>query len=109
MCTRRYKSLEQDLDTFIKAQLVLFHKQGIDNGSIRRLQVGFEAPSIFKATRFACRYLRGRGGNSGIRVIYAYSQQKDSIVFIEMYFKGDKANEDRKRIAKYFGATPSTE
>jgi hypothetical protein len=39
---------------------------------------------------------------SGIRIIYAYYEKEDVIEFIEIYFKGDKANEDKKRIIKYY-------
>ncbi len=39
---------------------------------------------------------------SGIRIIYAYYESEDVIEFIEIYFKGDKANEDKKRIIKYY-------
>jgi len=40
---------------------------------------------------------------SGIRIIYAYFEKEDAIEFIEIYFKGDKENEDKKRIKKYSG------
>jgi len=45
----------------------------------------------------ACRALRRRA----LRVIYAYFEQEQRIEFIEIYFKGDKENEDRKRIKEY--------
>ena len=57
---------------------------------------------ICKAKKFACKALKGRGGMSGIRIIYAYYENEDVIEFIEIYFKGDKANEDKKRIMKYY-------
>ena len=48
----------------------------------------------------------GRTGvYSGIRVIYSYAEKpddKDEIVLIEIYYKGDKENEDRDRIKRYF-------
>jgi len=40
---------------------------------------------------------------SGIRIIYAYHEEEDMIEFIEIYYKGDKASEDRARIVKYCG------
>ena len=39
---------------------------------------------------------------SGIRIIYAYYEKEDVIEFIEIYFKGDKADEDKKRIIKNY-------
>ena len=40
---------------------------------------------------------------SGIRLIYAYFEDKDVIEFIEIYFKADKEKEDRNRVLKYYG------
>ena len=39
---------------------------------------------------------------SGIRVIYAFFPDTRKVVFIEMYFKGDKESEDRRRIQGFF-------
>ncbi|MDO8183478.1 MAG: hypothetical protein Q7T49_00635 [bacterium] len=47
--------------------------------------------------RIHCESLRART----IRLIYAYHEDKIEFVYIELYFKGDKENEDRERIAKY--------
>jgi hypothetical protein len=46
--------------------------------------------------------LKGKGVASGIRVIYAYHEKEDIIEFVEIYYKGDKANEDRERILRYY-------
>jgi len=35
-------------------------------------------------------------------VIYAYFEEADRIELIEIYYKGDKENEDRERIFKRF-------
>jgi len=40
--------------------------------------------------------------DSGIRVIYAYWEDKDRIEFVEIYFKGDKKNEDRDRLLRNY-------
>ncbi len=36
-----------------------------------------------------------------MRAIYAYHNDKEKIAFLEIYFKGNKENEDRERIKKY--------
>jgi hypothetical protein len=36
-----------------------------------------------------------------LRLIYSYNTEIEVIEFIEIYSKGDKENEDRKRIKKY--------
>ena len=100
---KRYKTLEEDLDVFIKTQLNLYHKQKIDNKGIFPISnLGIVYPNIYKAKKFACKSLKGKGIASGIRIIYAHFDVEDRIEFIEIYRKGDKANEDRKRILKYY-------
>jgi hypothetical protein len=96
---RRFRSLEDDLEIFIKTELKLFHKLGIDNKGVVEISgLGIQGPPIFKARKFACRSLKGSGARSGIRMIYAYFKETDRIELIEIYFKGDKENEDRERI-----------
>lgn len=100
---KRYRSLEEDLAIFIKAQLYSFHKLQIDNQGLVRLSgLGFDSPAVYKARKFACRVLKGKGSRSGIRIIYAYLTEKDAIYFIEIYSKTDKENEDRQRIKEKF-------
>lgn len=52
--------------------------------------------------KIACRSLKGKGVNSGFRLIYAFfppeNLQPPQITFIELYHKNDKEHEDRKRI-----------
>ena len=100
---KRFKTLDDDIETFINKQLKLTHKLEIDNkGVVHISELGIEIPKIYKAKKFACKALKGRGVMSGIRIIYAYYENEDVIEFIEIYFKGDKANEDKKRIMKYY-------
>jgi mRNA-degrading endonuclease RelE of RelBE toxin-antitoxin system len=100
---KRFKTLDDDIETFINRQLKLTHKLGIDNKGVVHISgLGIEIPKIYKAIKFACKALKGRGGMSGIRIIYAYYEKEDVIEFIEIYFKGDKANEDEKRIIKNY-------
>ena len=100
---KRFESLDSDLDTFIQSELGLYHKLKIDNGGVFQISgLNIEHPKIFKAKKFACRALKNKGVHSGIRVIYAYFEKEDQIDLIEIYYKGDKANEDRQRILKYY-------
>ena len=100
---KRFRTLEEDLDVFIKVGLTAYHKLGIDNGGIVQItELQIEHPKIFKVRKFACRSLKGRGVHSGIRITYAYFEEEDSIEFIEIYFKGDKENENRERIRKHY-------
>ena len=101
---KRYRSLEDDLTVFINTQLVLLHKQKIDNRGIVLINnLGIEEPKIFKAVKFACKSIHGRGAASGIRLTYAYFEEADHIEFIQIYFKADDENEDRERIKNLYG------
>ncbi len=102
--SKRFKTLESDLEIFIKNEMNLYHKLKIDNKGIFRI-TGLQAenPKIYKAKKFACRSLKGKGVQSGIRAIYAYSEQEDKVELIEIYYKGDKENEDRERVLRYLG------
>ena len=102
---RRFRTLKEDLDIFIEKQLRLYHKLKMDNkGIVQISNLGIDYPKIYKARKFACRSLKGKGSASGIRIIYAYYEDKDWVEFIEVYYKGDKANEDRDRILRYYSS-----
>jgi mRNA-degrading endonuclease RelE of RelBE toxin-antitoxin system len=101
---KRFRTLDEDLNTFINTQLKIAHKLNIiDNKSIVIISnLGIDNPKIYKARRFACKSLKGKGARSGIRIIYAYYEEEDIIEFIEIYYKAQKANEDRDRIIEYY-------
>ncbi len=101
--SKKFRSLNDDLETFINTALNLRHKLNIDNNSIVQIaNFGIESPKIFKARKFACKALKGKGAASGIRVIYAYYEEDDVIEFIEIYYKADQVNEDRGRIEGHY-------
>lgn len=101
--SKRFRTLEEDLKMFVEKQLKLYHKLHIDNKGVFPISdIDIEYPKIYKAKKFACKSLKGKGVESGIRIIYAYYEKEDIIEFIEIYYKGDKENEDRKRILRYY-------
>ena len=89
---RKYRSLTEDLKEFRKIISV------IPLGNSKHFVVIEQnnALHIVKARLF-CRYLRG----ASLRVIYSYFAHEQRFEFIEIYHKGNKANEDRRRIQKY--------
>lgn len=98
---KRFRTLDEDLNIFINVQLKLFHKLGIDNNAIEHLSdLGINEPKIYKVKKFACKSLKGKGVQSGIRIIYSFFEKADRIEFEEIYYKGDKENEDRDRIKR---------
>jgi hypothetical protein len=64
--------------------------------SFRIDNLGIET-CIIKVKKIACKALKGRGVNSGLRLIYAYFLDEQKITFIELYHKNDKENEDKIR------------
>ena len=57
---------------------------------------------VIKIKKIACKALKGRGVNSGLRLIYAWFEVERRIVMIELYHKNNKVSEDKERILKYF-------
>lgn len=101
--SKRYHSLEEDLEIFIGKQLKLYHKLHIDNGGIFRISnLDIEYPKIYKAKKFACKSLKGKGVASGIRIVYAYFEDRDVIELVEIYYKADKENEDKERVLAHY-------
>lgn len=102
---KRFISLLGDLETAKKAVIELRHLKNINNLSTFEISgYSTEELSFWKIKKFACRSLKGRGIKSGIRVIYGWYKNLNRVVFMEIYFKGDKANEDRHRITRYLSS-----
>lgn len=100
---KRFRTLDEDLDNFINVQLKLFHKLGIDNNAVEHISdLGIDEPKIYKVKKFACKSLKGKGVQSGIRIIYSFYKKLDKIEFVEIYYKGDKEDEDRERIKRLY-------
>ena len=96
---KRYRTLNEDLDTV---------KQVLETSPDQRPSFSFRIENlglttcVIKIKKMACKALKGRGVNSGLRLIYTYFKEEQRITFVELYFKGDKENEDRQRILDNF-------
>lgn len=89
---KKYQSLPDDLQKFQAVVSVI----PLGNSKHFNVIVKNAHLHVVKARLF-CRYLKG----SSLRVIYAYFEQEQRIEFIEMYYKGDKENEDRHKVRAY--------
>lgn len=99
---KKFKTLADDIETAKKNAIELYHLHKIDNQSVFQIhEFKSDEMEICKLKKFACKALKGKGVQSGIRVIYAYHKNRLRIEFIEMYYKGDKENENRERIKAY--------
>jgi hypothetical protein len=94
--SKRYKSLPCDLLEFKK--IISMFPAGTGRNFV--VLISKDNVKIIKA-RFFCRYLKG----SSLRIIYAYCENKHRIDFIQLYFKGYKESEDRRRIKSYLYST----
>jgi len=101
--TKKIRTLEEDLEKLIDYSICLRHKQGIDNGGIVQIPgLGFEHPPVYKVKKFACKSLKGKGAQSGLRLIYAYFKDDDRIELVEIYFKEKQSECDKARIKRHY-------
>lgn len=97
---KKYRSFESEFETFKSALSVSLPDRLPETVQISSLGKEIKIP-IYKVRKIRCKAL-ARGENSGLRIIYACSSCLSKVVFIEIYYKGSKENEDRERIYRYF-------
>lgn len=92
--SKKYKTLEKDFCQLKEIYLIIA-PQG--NGSKHwNLLYENDTVKIYKV-RMHCDSTKGKF----FRVIYVYQLKTKIIEFIEVYYKGDKENENRERIKDY--------
>ena len=91
--SKKYKSLPDDLEEFKHVVDVA----PLGNSKHFNIITRNEQCTVAKARLF-CRYLKG---SSKLRIVYAFYCQNYKVDFIQIYFKGEKENEDRERIKAY--------
>ena len=96
---KKYKTLNDDLD--VVKQVLEVTPDERPPFSFRIDTLGLET-CIIKVKKIACRAIKGKGVNSGLRLIYAHFPDEQKITFIELYHKNDKENEERQRILNNF-------
>ncbi|MCA0428551.1 MAG: hypothetical protein LCH37_14045 [Bacteroidetes bacterium] len=96
---KKYRTLNDDLEV-VKRVLEISPDER-PPFSFRIDNLGVET-CIIKVKKIACKALKGKGVNSGLKLIYAYFPEAQKITFIEVYHKNDKESEDRKRITDNF-------
>jgi mRNA-degrading endonuclease YafQ of YafQ-DinJ toxin-antitoxin module len=96
---KKYRTLNDDLAVVKRVLEILPDER--PPFSFRIDHLGIET-CIIKVKKIACKALKGRGVNSGLRLIYAHFPDEQKITFIELYHKNDKENEDKSRILENF-------
>ena len=110
--SKKYRSLKDDIEVIKKVLNVNPTARPPFSFNIDGL--GIE-DCIIKVKKIACKSLKGKGVNTGLRLVYAHFENKmiedeegneiqikEKIVLVELYHKNVKANEDKERIHKYF-------
>ena len=96
---KKYRTLDADLEDIRKD---LNDEPGENEPfSFRINGLGIET-CIIKIKKIASDSFKGRGRNSRFRLIYAWCEEEERIVFVELYHKSEKAGEDRERILENF-------
>ncbi|MEZ4771598.1 MAG: hypothetical protein R3D00_00365 [Bacteroidia bacterium] len=97
---KKYRSLESDIETM--KILLKSRPNARPPFSFRVDNLGIDTP-IIKVKKIASDSLKGKGVNSGLRLIYAWFPEEERIVFIEIYHKSEKEREDQGRILGWLG------
>jgi len=96
---KKYRTLESDMDSVKEVLAVRPNASPPFSFQIEGLGI---MTCVIKVKKIASDSFKGRGVNSGFRLIYAYFPDEQRIVFAELYHKSEKDNEDRVRIKNNF-------
>lgn len=96
---KKYRTLHDDMSTVKQVLEICPDERPPFSFRIDNLGI---STCIIKVRKIACRTMKGRGVNSGLRLVYAFFKADEKIIFIELYHKKEKENEDRERILENF-------
>ena len=97
--SKKYRSLQADIAKLRDVLKIL----PLGNGSKHwnRLHISDDGNIVIFKVRLSCASLKGQ---SLFRIVYAHNAKNREVIlidFIELYYKGEKANEDRDLIKEY--------
>jgi hypothetical protein len=98
---KRYTSLPDDFETMKKNLLEPHFEQGIQPPKEALIDIKGSCRNNFRAIKirkFSCDSLKNKGAHSGIRVILVLQKAEMTVTFLEIYYKGDKENENKNRL-----------
>ncbi|MFP4528486.1 MAG: hypothetical protein ACLFQX_08050 [Candidatus Kapaibacterium sp.] len=97
--SKKYKTIRDDIEVLKKVLTV--SPDARPPFSFRISNLGIDTP-IIKVKKIASRSFKGRGVQSGFRLIYAFIEEENKIILIELYHKSAKSVENSARILKHF-------
>lgn len=95
----KYRTLQEDLEVVKKVLFV--NPKERPPFSFRINNLGLET-CVIKVEKIASKSFKGKGVNSGFRLIYAHFEREERVVLIELYHKSNKEIEDKDRIYNNF-------
>ena len=97
--SKKFRTLADDIEVVKKVLFV--NSDARPPFSFRIDNLGVET-CVIKVRKIASKSFKGKGVNSGFRLIYAHFEKDDRIVLIEIYHKSKKDIEDKNRIINNF-------
>jgi len=97
--SKKYRTLPEDIEVVKKVLFVSPTER--PPFSFRIDNLGIET-CVIKVKKIASKSFKGKGVNSGFRLIYAHFENENRIVLIELYHKSKKEIEDKDRITNNF-------
>jgi mRNA-degrading endonuclease RelE of RelBE toxin-antitoxin system len=96
---KKYRTLTGDIATVCK--VLAIRPNAAPPFSYRIEGLGLSS-CVIKVKKIASDSFKGKGKQSGFRLVYAYFEAEARIVLIELYHKNEKETEDRERILGNF-------
>jgi mRNA-degrading endonuclease RelE of RelBE toxin-antitoxin system len=96
---KKYRTITEDIEVVKKVLNVSPSER--PPFSFRIDELGIET-FIIKIKKIASKSFKGKGVNSGFRIIYAHYEEEEKIIMIEIYHKSNKEIEDKERILNNF-------
>jgi len=97
--SKKYRSILDDVQ--IVKKVLIVNPNENPPFSFRIDNLGLKT-CVIKNKKIASKSFKGKGVYSGFRLIYAYFEEEDKIILIEIYHKSKKEMEDKERIFRNF-------
>ncbi|MCL1971386.1 MAG: hypothetical protein FWG57_00125 [Endomicrobia bacterium] len=105
---KKYNTLDKDFEIMKRSVIEVYHLKNIPTPAVVKIE-GFcsDKYDSMKVRKFSCMAMKGKGSASGIRVIYVFEEGSYKVTFVEIYYKGNKENEDRERLREFLSSFDS--
>lgn len=101
---KKFPTIRKDIEVFRKVLTIDPRKlSGAVHISYQEVKIKPEVEA-YKARKFRCKSLKGRGCLSGLRVIYGFWPTSSKITLLEIYLEDKKKKDcNLQRLKAYFG------